>query len=236
MFYFLMARSTTQSSQQAWDLIGDLGLSGWAITEEDVRKIIKLLPLLFRKHLTDNGFDAVKAKAIATKFRDAGRRSAPWATFSSRVPGRPQDGGDGNRINRWLLPVGHKFYATERDATLVEIKYYLQILSMTGAPAVESEKFNGNFSWLAGEKVEPGSYLDPVKLTPVDFQEVIDDPRMITSGHIHPLDRGGKHEPNNTFLMLKDSNMLQGNNTISELLQMIVGILERHRTLRGFKG
>jgi hypothetical protein len=227
---------TPESNQLAWDRVGDLAASGWDISEDDVRKIIKILPLLFRKHLTDNGFDATKARAISTKFRDAGRRSAPWSAFSKKVPGRPQDGGDGNRINRWLLPPDHKFYATERDATLVEIKYYLQILSTTGAPVVESQKFTENFTWLVGHEIAPGSYLDPVKLTPVDFQEVIDDPRMITSGHIHPLDRGGKHEPTNTFLMLRDSNMLQGNNTISELLQMIVGILERHRTLRGFKG
>jgi hypothetical protein len=100
---------------------------------------------------------------------------------------------------------------------------------MSNAPAVPSEKFNIEFSWLTGFKIEPGSYQDPVTLMPVDFFEVVAEPRNITSGHIYPLDRGGKHVPENTFLITRTANMLQGNNTVPELLEIMEGIVARHK-------
>lgn len=168
---------------------------------------------------------------ITTKFRDAGRRSAPWKATSTRVPGRPQDGADGNRINRWLLPPNHKFYAKEETACLVEIKYYLQALSFKNAPVVNDEQFNQSFLWLLDKPIAPGNYLDPIQLIPIDMDEVITDARLIQSGHIFPLDRGGKHEPSNTFLMLARSNQLQGNLSVEELLQLMQDILDKHRGL-----
>ena len=223
--------SEWEKSISQWDLLASLGAKGKAISDEDVRQIIKKLPSLFKQHLIANGVDERKAQALVTKFRDAGRRSAPWMAFSSKVPGRPQDGKDGNRINRWLLPSDHKYYADERTATLVEIKYFLQTLAMANAPAVPSENFNVEFSWLTGFKIVPGKYEDPVTLMPVDFNEVVAEPRNITSGHIYPLDRGGKHEPENTFLITRTANMLQGNNTVPELLEIMEGIVKRHKAL-----
>jgi hypothetical protein len=105
-----------------WEILAALGSKGPAITDDEVRQIIKKLPSLFKQHLISSGVDPKKAQALVTKFRDAGRRSAPWMAFSSKVPGRPQDGKDGNRINRWLLqitlqqskPLGAKLLARKR--------------------------------------------------------------------------------------------------------------------------
>ena len=167
-------------------------------------------------------------KAIHTKFNDAGRRSAPWRVFSRKTPGRPQDGSDGNRINRWLLPFDHKFYATEKDATLVQIRYYLQTLSMLNAPKINDQSFKRAFIWLTGHEISPGEYLDPIQLTQIDIKEFFSNPRGLTSGHLKPLDRGGKHKPDNAFLMLHRSNQLQGNLTINELIDLMNLIVNRH--------
>jgi hypothetical protein len=175
-------------------------------------------------------------KAIHTKFNDAGRRSAPWRAFSNRTPGRPQDGADGNRINRWLMPVSHKFYATEKDATLVQIRYYLQALSMTNAPETTDRNFRNAFYWLAGHAIVPGEYLDPIQLIPIDMNEFFSNPRSVTSGHLIPLDRAGKHEPKNAFLMLHRSNQLQGNLTLEELIELMNQIVIKHRLKKQSSG
>ncbi|MDP4114550.1 MAG: hypothetical protein Q8903_00360 [Bacteroidota bacterium] len=198
------------------------------ITVEEVRELISLITKIFRELLIANNFSARNILRLTTKFRDAGRRSAPWRPTSERVPGRPQDGADGNRILRWLLPTDHKFYATEINATLVEIKYYLQCLSMQNAPFIPNAEFRNAFIWLLGHQVEPGRYLDPIQLLPIDLNGVINDARSIQSGHYNPLDRGGRHIPSNTFLMLARSNQLQGNLTVEELLDVIRGIINRH--------
>ncbi len=168
-------------------------------------------------------------RRLTTKFRDAGRRSAPWKPTSSRVPGRPQDGSDGNRINRWLLPEDHKFYADEKTACLVEVRYYLMALSFKNSPAVENDEFQNCFSWLISHPIIPGQYLDPIQQIDIDMDEVINDARLIQSGHLHPLDRGGKHEPKNTFLMLARSNQLQGNLSVEELLVLMESIVQKHK-------
>jgi hypothetical protein len=154
---------------------------------------------------------------------------------SSRVPGRPQDGQDGNRINRWLLPTDHKFYADEKTATLVEIRYFLQALSMHNAPPVVNSSALNTWRWLLEGPFGTGEYLDPVQLIPIDFQRFFAEPRIVTSGHLVPLDRGGRHEPHNTFLTLKTSNDLQGFLTLDELLNLLDRILEAHRKLRNWK-
>ncbi len=69
----------------------------YAISDENVRILISAIANLFKKHLLSAGSTQKKVNALKTKFRDAGRRSAPWKPTSSRVPGRPQDGADGNR-------------------------------------------------------------------------------------------------------------------------------------------
>ena len=204
------------------------GLQG-SIDETQVRELIRLVSGLFRDLMLAAGHDARQITRLTTKFRDAGRRSAPWRATSSRVPGRPQDGANGNRINRWLLDKSHKFYADEVTATLVEIKYYLQALSMSGAPELPDESLKSAFSWILEHKIEPGNYVDPIQLVPINIHDVVRDARTIQSGHLIPLDRGGKHEPKNAFLMLPRSNQLQGNQTRDELLALMEEILARHK-------
>ncbi len=206
----------------------ELASREYDISAEEVRELIILTKGLFDNLLQVAGKSPAKIKALTTKFRDAGRRSAPWKPTSSRVPGRPQDGADGNRIRRWDLPADHKFYANEISATLVEVKYYFQALSFLNSPPLPDEKLKHSFYWLLRHDIIPGAYTDPLQLIPVDLDKVLEAPTTIQSGHIVPLDRGGKHSPKNTSLMLKESNSLQGNMTIEELLNFMKEILHRH--------
>lgn len=199
------------------------------IDENEARALIRLISNLFKEICLDTGFNEKSTRAIMTKFRDAGRRSAPWKPASSKVPGRPQDGDDGNRINRWLLEPDHKFYASEIIATLVEVKYYLQALSMEGAPDISTYGLVSLFSpWLLEHDLKPSEYHDPVQLDLLNFRDFMADPRSIQSGHIFPLDRGGKHHPVNTFLMSFRSNQIQGNLTVEELLELMRAIVAKH--------
>lgn len=181
--------------------------------------------------LIEAGYDRRSVLRLTTKLRDAGRRSPPWTAFSSRVPGRPQDGSDGNRRLRWLFESTHKFYADEITATLVEVKYYCQILSMNNAPHLLQDSIQNKFIWLAGHQIIPGAYLDPIQMVPIDLKIIISDLRNIHSGHLIPLDRGGKHEPSNAFLVLSRSNQLQGNLTLEELLELMKDILAKHSVI-----
>ncbi len=213
----------------------ELSKKEYSITLDEVREFIIITKKLFENLLLKAGHDKRQITRLTTKFRDAGRRSAPWKPTSSRVPGRPQDGQDGNRINRWLLPPNHKFYADEKTATLVEIKYYFQALSMQNAPSLNHEEFQKSLVWLVGELIVPGVYLDPIQLISIDINEVIADARIIVSGHLIPLDQGGRHEPKNAFLMLKTSNDLQGSLTLQELLKFMEDILSKHRARQSQK-
>ena len=118
------------------------------ISIDEVRKLIKLITSVFTELCLDYGYDARQILRVKTKLRDAGRRSPPWKPTSSRVPGRPQDGADGNRILRWKLEVSNKFYADEMTATLTEVKYYLQLLSMNNAPPLPENSIQTSFNWL----------------------------------------------------------------------------------------
>jgi hypothetical protein len=138
-------------------LINFLAVKQKAISTIEVRCLIKLIKALFEDTIHRAHYSDSQIRALTTKFRDAGRRSAPWRPTSSRVPGRPQDGSDGNRINRWLMPQDHKFYATEVDATLVEIKYYLQALSMLNSPICSHDIKTLFTPWLIKHSVEPGA-------------------------------------------------------------------------------
>ncbi len=198
------------------------------ISEEEVRELISEITTIFSKSCADFGYDKRQILRITTKMRDAGRRSPPWKPTSSRVPGRPQDGSDGNRIKRWLMTTDHKFYANEIDATLVEVKYYLQLLSMDDAPTLPKNTIQKVFDWLVEHNVKPSTYLDPIQLIPISLKDVMEDARTIQSGHLHPLDRGGKHVPKNAFLMLHRSNQLQGNLTLDELVALMNEIVKRH--------
>lgn len=208
--------------------IEQLAQNQFNISDLQSRVLISEITNVFSKLCIDYGYDKRQVLRITTKIRDAGRRSPPWKPTSSRVPGRPQDGIDGNRIKRWLLAIDHKFYADEINATLVEVKYYLQLLSMNDAPSLPKDTIQHCFSWLLEHNVEPNNYLDPIQLIPISLKDVIHDARTIQSGHLHPLDRGGKHIPKNAFLMLHRSNQLQGNLTLHELVALMNEIVKRH--------
>ena len=215
----------TANRESHLDVLLRLGATGRECSEGDVLQMYRAARGHFREQLSEA--PARRVNALLTKYNDAGPRSAPWRPVSERVPGRPQDGRDGNRINRWELAKDHKFYSTRRDGVLVGIKYILQTLSMDGAPASPQE-LSQSYRWLTGHDIGPGQFRDPIQLVSVRLAEVIEHPRVITSGHLQPLDRGGRHLPANTSLMLKASNDLQGNLIVEELLDMIQGILQRH--------
>jgi hypothetical protein len=214
----------------------ELGSSEYRLSLDEVRELMSVTIDYFREFLTSAGTDSSSVQKIVTKFRDAGRRSAPWKPASGRVPGRPQDGEDGNRRSRWLFDPEHKFYADETNATLVEVKYFLQTLSMQGAPQVTNEQLRYGFQWLTDHPIEPGAYLDPVQLIPINFQEFVSTRTYVQSGHLIPLDRGGRHVPSNTFLMLARSNQLQGNLTLEELVELMERIVSRHKYRTSVKG
>lgn len=220
--------SANTSLAQHLALAAHLGNAKEGISEEGVRALISIVTAIFRQHVTGAGYNERSVQAVITKFRDAGRRSAPWRPASERVPGRPQDGADGNRRLRWLFSEEHKFFASEIDATLVEVKYYLQTLSMLNAPPLPNNSIQDSFEWLLGHKVLPGKYLDPIQLVQIDFNAFLNDPRLVQSGHFVPLDRGGRTEPSNAFLMLARSNQLQGNLTFDELIALMTDIVTKH--------
>ncbi len=208
--------------------INDLSQKQNGMSVEEVRLLIGAVSNYFKRFLESSGYDERKVRAIMTKFRDAGRRSAPWQPASKKVPGRPQDGADGNRQPRWNFPPEHKFYADEINATLVEVKYYLQTLSMEGVPSLPADTIQDSFIWLLGHAIAPGNYIDPIQLIPINFNEFINDPRLVQSGHLVPLDRGGRHVPSNTFLMLYRSNQIQGNQTLDELVELMKRVVKYH--------
>lgn len=209
----------------------DLSSKAAAITGSEAQELITNVKKVFDDVMC-NKYPERDVRRLTTKFRDAGRRSAPWKPTSSRVPGRPQDGSDGNRINRWLLPPDHKFYADEKNACLVEVRYYLMALSFQNAPVVNNIDFQNCFGWLLSHPIAPDNYLDPIQLISIDMDQVITDARLIQSGHLYPLDRGGKHEPKNTFLMLARSNQLQGNLSVDELLALMESIVTKHKQMK----
>ncbi len=207
--------------------VADLGALGPSMSDLDVDAIMERVPNLFRAVVAAAGYPRRSVTAIVTKFRDSGRRSAPTALFSSIRPGRPQNAADGNRANRWTLPSDHKYYATKRNAQLVEIKYFLQALSFSDAPVLADASARSAFHWLLGHEVSPGAYLDPIMRRELNFAAFMAKPRSVTSGHFVPLARGGRHEPENTFLMLDRSNTLQNDLKFDEFLALVDDILRR---------
>lgn len=216
------------------DAVCALGQHGEAMTDEDVTSLMELMPKIFRAVTEPAGYSKRAVQAVIVKFRDAGRRTPPTRQFSSILPGRPQTGADGNRTRRWLLPSGHKYFALQRDAELVEIRYYLQALSMDGAPRLGHPQFENAFWWLLGHEVLPGEYRDPIFMRPIGFKEFLQSPKVITSGHLNPLGRGGRHEPSNTYLMLARSNTMQNDLTFDEFLALIADIQIRQAAVGVF--
>ena len=228
-----MPRQSQNTLTKTLERISQLASKGQKISVADVRILISDITKITKATLVSGGFPERDVTRLTTKLRDAGRRSPPWTPHSNKVPGRPQDGADGNRRLRWLFPTDHKFHAYEINATLVEVKYYLQVLSMTNAPALPENTIQDKFSWLVKHRIIPGEYKDPIQLVPIDLRSILTDLRMLHSGHLVPLDRGGRHEPKNTFLVLARSNQLQGNLTLNELLALMNQIVERHNSGEG---
>lgn len=197
------------------------------MSDADVEALMERVPTVFRTVSREAGYDPGSVNKVVTKFRDAGRRSPPTSAFSRIGPGRPQSAADGNRANRWELPSDHKYFAEKRVAQLVEIRYFLQALSLRGAPPLKYDRATSAFIWLLGHELRPGAYLDPIMVREIDFSAFLNDPKTLTSGHLVPLARGGYHEPNNTYLMLSRSNILQNDLTFSEFLALIDDILIR---------
>ncbi len=223
-----MSAAAKSIIEQLIERISSIEEKGDELTVDDARILIRDISSLTRLLMVSQGYTVRDVVRLTTKLRDAGRRSPPWTPHSARVPGRPQDGADGNRRLRWLFEVGHKFHADEVTATLVEVKYYLQILSMLNAPDLPSKSLQSKFRWLVKHPIIPGSYRDPIQLEVVDLRQIVADLRTLHSGHLVPLDRGGKHEPANTFLVMARSNQLQGNLTLSELLELMRRVVKRH--------
>jgi hypothetical protein len=215
---------------RSWvDEVAGLAEDPASLSVQQAQDLLKGVRAVYRVVMLDAGHDAREVRKLAAKLRDAGRRSAPWRAFSKRVAGRPQDGADGNRQKRWFLPADHKFYANEITATLVEIKYFLELLSMQDAPDTGTDDLTKAFRpWLVDHEVRPNSYIEPVQLIPIDLPEILHDRRRVTSGHMVPLDRGGRHEPGNTFLIYSRSNQLQGNMKLDELLSLAQTLVQRH--------
>ena len=99
---------------------------------------------------------------------------------------------------------------------------------MEDAPSIPEKALEREFIVLLGHPLKPGEFLDPIQKIPVSFTRFIHDPRYVESGHLVPLGRGGRHTPDNATLMLRDSNRLQADLTIDELLETMIGILVRH--------
>lgn len=197
-----------------------------SITVDDARQIVVDVSWLFRLHLLAHGVDKDTVRHMMTKFRDAGRRSPPWMEGSAKGARKPQDGADGNRRSRWLFTPSHEYYASETVATLAEVKFYFQTLSMEGAPALPTDQLRYKFTRFLGNELTPGAFLDPIQKTPVSFAEFAKDARYIESGHLVPHGRKGRHEPGNATLMLKSSNRLQGDKTVDETMALLKRILE----------
>lgn len=226
--YSRSGRGQTEIVRDCTDIVS-LAKIGRSLSDDQVKRLMRLMTGLFRSLMVGDGHDSGHVKTITTKFRDAGRRSPPWRPTSQTVIGLPQDGADGNRRNRWEFPQDHKFYADFKTAHFVEIRYYLQALSMENAPVVPCEEFRVVWDWLVSHPVEPGAYHDPIQLVPMDLNQFVADRRCVESGHITPLDRGGRHVPDNSFLMTIQSNRMQGNLTVDELLDLMRTTLERHQ-------
>jgi hypothetical protein len=98
---------------------------------------------------------------------------------------------------------------------------------MNDPPPLPENTIQNSFDWLIEHQVGAGNYLDPIQLVPISLATIMEDARTIQSGHLHPLDRGGRHAPANAFLMLHRSNQLQGNLTVEELIELMNEILKR---------
>jgi hypothetical protein len=99
---------------------------------------------------------------------------------------------------------------------------------MTGAPALPPNTIQDSFVWLVGHSIVPGAYQDPIQLVSINLKDFLADARTVESGHMIPLDRDGRHVPENSFLILHSSNSLQGNRTLDELLTLMKQIVLGH--------
>jgi hypothetical protein len=100
---------------------------------------------------------------------------------------------------------------------------------MLNAPKSQYDIKNIFTPWLVKHEIVPGAYRDPVQRIQINFIEFINEPRLIQSGHLDPLDRDGRHVPENTYLMLYRSNQIQGNMKMEELIDLMTKIVEDYK-------
>lgn len=221
-----LSHNTAELIQQAAFLLDKYNQSNLAV--EEVRRLIVMVTEIFSRTTIDAGFEKDPINKIITKFRDGGRRSPPWQPGSETGARRPQDGADGNRQSRWLFAPTHRYYADEITATMTEVRYFLQALSMSESPPLLDGSLDDPASVLLRHEFGPERFLDPIQVVPISLVAFADNRRYVEVGHIVPIGRGGKHNPENATLMLRESNRMQNDMTIPEFMTMIKGILERN--------
>ena len=130
-------------------------------SDDESYNLLTLFRKCFLNHFREHNLDEKIIQSMLRKFNDAGRRSPPWKGGSDKGFRRPQDGADGNRMNRWLFDKKHEYYSTKSMGCLVEIKYILQTFSMKNCPSLPAITLESLFLNFLQHKVKPGLFLDP---------------------------------------------------------------------------
>ena len=203
-------------------------------TLEECRTLLICLRKVARQTILDIPFGDEYARNLLQKVSDITIRSAPTESYSSQVAGAPQSGVDGNRRNRWEHEDNHPFYASEIISILTYCRFLLQFFCITGAPDLPSElDCDGLASLLLiGGGISSGTYTDPISLERVgswNDLRTAEGRRNFELGHFIPFARGGRHTLENVFLQTIQSNRIQGNNTLQELIEWANSFLERHQ-------
>lgn len=202
---------------------------------EQCRELYTGLRKVARRTILDTPAGEEYAAGLLTKVYDITIRSAPTESHSSEVAGLPQSGTDGNRRSRWEYEESHPYYATETTSILTFCRFLLQFFCISDAPELPSElDCDGLASLLLIEDgISSGTYTDPISLAEVgswNDLRTAEGRRGFELGHFIPYARGGRHTLENAFLQTNQSNRIQSNNTLEELLEWASSFLERHQS------
>ena len=205
-------------------------------TLEQCLEISACLRKIARQTIVETHHGESYANNLLKKIYDITIRSAPTTTHSSEVAGLPQTGADGNRRNRWEYDEDHPYYASQQTSTLTYCRYLMQFFCIEGAPHLPSELDCGRLATLLLIEggVAPGTYIDPISLEEVgswnDLRTAAGR-RNFELGHFIPFSQGGRHTLENVFLQTLQSNRIQGDNTLDELIEWAYLFLERHELI-----
>ena len=202
-------------------------------TLEESRELYTCLRKVVRRTILDTPNGSEFANNLLKKVFDITIRSAPTESHSSEVAGGPQSGDDGNRRSRWEYEEDHPYYATETTSILTFCRFLLQFFCISGAPELPSElNCDGLANLLLIEGgISPGTHTDPISLEQVGSWNELrtsEGRRGFELGHFTPYARGGRHTLENAFLQTIQSNRIQGNNTLDELIEWAISFLENH--------